>query len=84
MFETAWSVFGIGMVTIFLILGLVVLSGNLLIWAVNRFAATPPETDRPATRPQQTGIDEETIAVLVSAVEWATRGQGRITHIQEE
>ena len=73
--STALTLLGIGMITVFVVLLLVVLTGNLLIRIVNNLSSyegTPPS-----------GKDEPgVIAAITAAVEIVTQGQGRITKIE--
>jgi len=71
--ETALQVMLIGMVTVFIILALVVLTGKVLIYLVNRFS--PPS-------PQGPNEDEGEIAALIAAVDIITEGKGRIESIK--
>lgn len=75
--STAFTLLGIGMITVFIVLLLVVLTGNLLIRIVNQFGseANTPPSDRD---------DPGTIAAITAAVEIVTHGQGRITNIQRK
>ena len=76
--STALDIFGVGMVTIFGILGLVVLTGQLLIRLVNRISpATPPASSTPPS----SDIPEVHIAVIQATVETITHGQGRVSSI---
>ncbi len=68
-----------GMITVFTILGLVVVVGNLLIGFVNRFApASEPSQSTSSSR-----LDSKKIAALTAAVEMFTRGRGKITDIKK-
>jgi len=66
----------IGMTTVFLILGLVVLGGRLMIIIVNKIA---PEAARNGS---SSGIKAPTLAAITAAVQTTTQGKGRITHIK--
>ena len=80
-FSQAWVLLGIGMITIFFILSLVVISGNFLIRMVNRYA---PEA-KPSTpfTSSNKGISPEKVAVIVSAVDILTSGQGKVSRIDK-
>ena len=68
-----------GMITIFVVLSLVVLVGNLLINLANRWAPERPTPSRdlpPASEPQ--------LAAIVAAVEIMTKGKGKILEITKE
>ncbi len=75
-YELALSLLGIGMVTIFLILSLLVGAGNLLILLVNRFAVAP------ALAEPTPAIPPEHLAVIQAAVSTATMGRGRVTEVK--
>ena len=85
--EQALSLLLSGMLTVFVVLGLVVLMGRLLITIVNRFAApTPDPRLRPAELPLPTEIDSKIIAAIAAAVDISTQGNGyakKITIINE-
>lgn len=69
-----------GMITVFVILGLVVVVGNLLIGFVNRFVPAPvADPDRPASG----SLESKKIAAITAAVEFVTMGKGKITEIKK-
>jgi len=79
----ALLVMGIGMITVFAILTLVVVSGQLLIRMVNHY--NPPPVIVPPSKPvplQQNDISPATIAVLTATVEAFTAGRGTIVAIE--
>jgi oxaloacetate decarboxylase gamma subunit len=69
--STALSLMAIGMITVFLVLALVVITGNLLIRLINRVT---PELD---------GISPAKVAAITAAVESFTFGKGNITNIEK-
>lgn len=70
----------IGMITVFLVLLLVVITGNLLIRIVNKYF--PAEiSDNPARGSGE--IDQSTIAAITAAVTTITGGKGKITKIEK-
>lgn len=75
-FDLALEIFGVGMVTIFVILGLVVISGQLLIRLVNRFTSTKAEA-----APAAPAIPDSHVAAISAAVEVITKGQGKVASI---
>ncbi|MEL6656803.1 MAG: OadG family transporter subunit [Bacteroidota bacterium] len=82
--QAALELLIVGMTTVALVLGLVVLSGRLLISAVNRSVATK-SIDRSGQRPprnQQDQLDPQIVAVLTATVEHVTQGQGKIKTIE--
>lgn len=70
----------VGMITVFLILSLVVVIGNLIIKLTNKY---PAESKQPTKTPLQpnTVANSQTIAALVAAVDITTHGRGKITNI---
>ncbi len=70
-FSTALSLMAIGMITVFVVLLLVVITGNILIRLVNRFEKS--ET-----------IATSKVAAISAAVETFTGGKGHITKIEKE
>lgn len=86
--QSAFSLLLIGMITVFAILGLVVLTGRLLISLVNRF--DPQTRDRfigtPKTifKPKPKAISRATLVAITAAVDAVTQGQGKITHIEKQ
>ena len=72
----------VGMTTVALILGLVVLTGRLLIAVVNR--TTPKRRSGPTNRPAPPPgdhTDPKVVAVLAGVVEHITHGKGHIKSI---
>lgn len=72
-FQTACEILGLGMVTIFAILALVVLAGHLLIRIVNRSIQSDNNTSD--------DIPETHIVAIHAAVDVLTAGKGRIRSI---
>lgn len=80
--ERALSLMGIGMITVFLVLTLVVLAGNLLIRIINAFASEGGnQTPKPPSDPSR--IPPKHIAAITSAVYHAFGGQGTIEKIEK-
>lgn len=75
-FDIALEIFGVGMVTIFVILGLVVISGQVLIRLVNRYA--PGKT---VSSTSSAAIPDAHIAAINAAVEVITKGKGKVAAI---
>lgn len=72
----------IGMFTVLFVLILVVLSGNVLISLVNKFV--PEEAPKVVTSiPSADTFGKNKLTAIVAAVEWATKGKGRITKIEK-
>jgi len=79
----AFELLGVGMVTVFLILSLVVILGNLIIRFVNRFI---PEVQNISTKMAdavKTEIHPNKMAAIVSAVDKVTKGTGRVTRVKK-
>lgn len=79
----ALELLGVGMVTVFLILSLVVILGNLIIRFVNRFI---PEVQKAAVGMSVsalTEIDPKKQAAIASAVNLVTKGSGRVIKIEK-
>lgn len=78
--KEAFVLFGVGMVTVFTVLALVVGTGQLIISFSNRFLPEAPIVrkgveGKPASN---RGASPATIAVLSATVEVVTQGQGTI------
>ena len=80
--ETAFLVLVVGMITVFVILGLVVISGKLLIKFVNTYL---PKKERYSPKPSnvfsigtssQKVISDKKLAAIVAAVNIVTKGKG--------
>ncbi len=69
----------IGMVTVFIVLLLVVLSGSILIKLVNKFAPEPVKESK-LIKPL---VSNKEIAVMTAVVEHITLGKGKIESIQK-
>ena len=79
----ALELLGVGMVTVFIILALVVILGNLIIRFVNRFI---PEIEKISTSVGAAVVPEisqKKMAVIVSAVNLLTNGKGRVKKIEK-
>lgn len=77
--EQAIELLFLGMLTVGLVLGLVVLTGRLLIQMTNATSKTVAAL--PVRTSNSSSLDPAIVAVLSSAVEVATQGQGRIQKI---
>lgn len=71
-FSTALSLLAIGMITVFIVLLLVVVTGNILIRVVNRMTSDDIQ------------IAPSKVAAISAAVEAFTNGKGRITRIEKD
>lgn len=85
--QTTFVIFVVGMLTVFLVLGIVVLLGRSLIWVVNRYAKEVAPSGLPPRRPkspaQEQVIPAKELAAIIAAVDWATHGQASITKIEK-
>ena len=73
------TLLGVGMITVFIVLLLVVLAGNGLIWFVNKFVPVPQQE----TTPPFGTLDPRKVAVITVAVEIATEGKGAVKKIEK-
>ncbi len=82
--ETALTLLVVGMTTVFLILGLVVLSSRLLILLVNRYFPDPIFASDPhrSVGKRRRGLPPEKLAAIVAAVEVFTGGRGRVDKVE--
>jgi len=75
----------IGMITVFTILSLVVISGNLLIKFVNKYVPKPVEPTRQFSfNEDKSAIPSKKIAAIVAAIEAVTEGKARIVKIERK
>lgn len=79
--SNALILLAIGMITVFLILALVAISGNLLIKIVNKYAPEPTKKLIRASRPN--GTAPEIVVAIAAVVETVTAGHGKVEHIQK-
>lgn len=82
-FGLALQLMGIGMITVFIILSLVVLIGNLIIRFVNKYL--PEEISKKIERVagNATDFNRKKVAAIVSAVKIVTEGKGHVTKIEK-
>ena len=82
----ALLVLAVGMITVFVILSLVVLSGNLLIKVVNRFFPEnePITISKSKVQNSQNEISSSKMAAIVAAVDVITQGRGKISKIEKK
>lgn len=76
-FSTALMLLAVGMITVFAVLFLVVLLGNLLIRIVNKFHKEIPLV----IEKEVTTVGAGKLAAIVAAVEVVTGGRGKVTSI---
>ncbi len=87
--KLALVVLGVGMITVFVILGLVVLTGQILIKIVNSYfpaaAIKSPLSDLNVNPPINQGAknSKATLAAIVAAVDLVTGGKGKANKIEK-
>ncbi|MGM0376374.1 MAG: OadG family transporter subunit [Bacteroidota bacterium] len=81
-FNEAWVLLGVGMLTVFTVLLLVVLIGNGVISFVNRYLPVPESSEPSKT--QGKNPDSRKMAAVVAAVKRATKGKGHIVAIHRK
>ena len=81
-FSTALMLLAVGMITVFTILALIVIFGNILISLVNKFI---PEAkiSKVVSSVAQGAIDPRKMAAIVSAVDVVTEGKAKVTSISK-
>ena len=84
--NTALGLLIVGMVTVFIILWLVVLIGNLVIRLTNRFipATVPVEGKSGSRSSARKKTDSKKLAAIVAAVDAVTGGQGNVESIEKK
>lgn len=80
--SNAFSILVVGMITVLLILGMVVVVGNVLIRLTNRFWPLPEGKGK--AEGGSTAIPANKMAAIVAAVQIYTGGKGKITKIEKE
>ena len=80
------TILAVGMITVFVVLGLVVITGQLLVRVVNYFYKEPKVTfHQPATTISNPyDIPPQEIAVITAAVNVVTQGKGNIISIKKK
>jgi len=79
--QIALELLCVGMVTVFIILCLVVLIGNIVVRFVNKFVpAEVPKVKFPVRRTFE--ISQKMIAAIVGAVKTVSGGKGHVTKIE--
>ena len=79
----ALQLMGIGMITVFLILSLVVLIGNLIIRFVNKYLPEEVSKKVQQVASQATDFNHKKVVAIVSAVKTVTEGKGHVTKIEK-
>jgi Na+-transporting methylmalonyl-CoA/oxaloacetate decarboxylase gamma subunit len=80
-FDQAWVLLGVGMLTVFFILLLVVILGNGIILFINRFFFEPLSN---LSSQNSNEISHSKMAVIVAAVKQVTGGKGKVVKIQRK
>ena len=80
---TALLLLIVGMITVFSILFLVVQTGRILIYLVNRFSSNAAITHEPTPRLISKAIHPKKLAAIVATVELVTQGKGQIQNIEK-
>lgn len=81
-FEIALQLLGVGMLTVFMILFIVVFLGNLIIRFVNRFVPQT-QTNIAVSKTVETGIHPGNMAAIVAAVNTVTNGKGKVVKVEK-
>ena len=79
----ALQLMGIGMITVFIILALVVFLGNLIIRFVNKYLPEEISKKIQQATDQAEGLNRKKVAAIVSAVNLVTQGKGRVEKIEK-
>jgi oxaloacetate decarboxylase (Na+ extruding) subunit gamma len=79
----AFELLIVGMVTVFIMLALVVILGNLIIRFVNHFLPEVTKVSKQITEAAISEINPKKMAAIVSAVNTVTKGTGRVTKIEK-
>ena len=78
--STALMLMGVGMITVFVVLSLVVVVGNGLTVFVNKFIPEQIQIDVKKSRQE---IAPKKLAAITAAVEIFTEGKGKITRVDK-
>ena len=81
---TAFLLFIVGMITVFSILFLVVLTGQVLIRLVNRFSSNAAISHKPTPRLISKTIAPAKLAAIIAAVEIVSDGRAQIQKIKKQ
>jgi oxaloacetate decarboxylase gamma subunit len=90
--QQALLVLFIGMITVFVVLSLVVLTGKLLILLINKYGPVPQKAKIQSrdfvpllndSLSKSSNIEKKKLAALVSTVEIVTHGKGTILKIEK-
>jgi len=84
-FQLALVLMGVGMITVFVVLILVTIFGDVIIKVVNRFIPEAPKmAARDAAPPPSSSnnIEPNKLAAIVAAVDIVTKGKGKVTNVK--
>lgn len=81
-FEIALQLLGVGMVTVFAILFLVVFIGDAIVLFVNRFLGEEKK-ETPFVLEEKSAIDQKKSAAIESAIQIVTQGKGNVVKIEK-
>jgi len=76
----ALSIMAVGMITVFFILFLIILIGNLIIRLSNRYL---PEEATVVKTKKRTASSDNTLKAIEAAIDVITKGRGKITNIKK-
>lgn len=76
----ALSIMAVGMITVFFILFLIILIGNLIIRLSNRYL---PEEATVVKTKKTAGSSESTLKAIEAAIDVITKGKGKVTNIKK-
>jgi len=83
----ALLILAVGMITVFAILAMVVITGQLLIRLTNRFVpdvrVMKPARSTASYGKSNNSLDKKKIAAIMAAVEVVTGGRGRVRKIEK-
>jgi len=79
----ALELLGVGLITVFVILALVVVLGTLIIRFVNKFFGEEIKHLPKSSGSAIVAIGSKKLAVIVSAVSTITKGTGRVTNVEK-
>ena len=80
----AFELLGVGMITVFVILALVVIIGRLIILFVNKFIGPDGKSQIKANGNVNAAISSKKLAAIASVVNLVTQGTGRVTDIKKQ
>jgi oxaloacetate decarboxylase gamma subunit len=83
--QTALLLLVVGMITVFAILSLVVFTGRILIWVVNKYFSPEEKLNFDYKVPyiDEASINKKKLAAIMAAVEVATAGEGKVLKIEK-